>query len=360
MPAAGELPGRLASCGIQPPIVKGLGAGVLPVTGDVGDWSMGDRLVQAAVESFGGLDIVVNNAGVLRDKMLFNLTESDWDDVIRIHLKGHAAVSRFAAVHWRATSKATGAPVDGRVVNTSSEAFLFGSAGQPNYSAAKAGITALSLATAQGLGRYGVRANAICPRARTAMTADAFGEGATGRPRHHGSRARRHPALPAGAVPTRRVRQRARHRQRLSRRPARPLPLGRHRRAGTALRADAAGPDDQCRRQRRDEDAGARRGCEAPDRTGEAVGTDSPHAAAPALVPVREVGAAVRAAIRSAGPWSTAPFARTPPPPPRSSTAGPDAPGTPAGRPSAFLHRRAASYVPSWSFEPMASNGPRC
>ncbi|MGW5861179.1 3-oxoacyl-ACP reductase [Streptomyces sp. NPDC055239] len=157
--------------------IKALGRGAVAVTGDVGDWSMGDRLVEAAKDTFGGLDILVNNAGVLRDKMLFNLTESDWDDVIRVHLKGHAAVSRAAAVHWRAASKAAGGPVYGRVINTSSEAFLFGAAGQPNYSAAKAGITALTLATAQGLARYGVRANAICPRARTAMTAEAFGAG---------------------------------------------------------------------------------------------------------------------------------------------------------------------------------------
>src|SRR5690606_13422521 len=109
-------------------------------------------------------------------KMIFNLTESDWDDVIRVHLKGHAATSRAAAVHWRNASKQANAPVYGRVVNTSSEAFLFGSAGQPNYSAAKAGITALTLSTAQGLHRYGVRANVICPRARTAMTAEAFGD----------------------------------------------------------------------------------------------------------------------------------------------------------------------------------------
>ncbi|WP_371774378.1 3-oxoacyl-ACP reductase [Streptomyces sp. NBC_01438] len=157
--------------------IKALGSEAVAVTGDVGDWSMGDLLVRAAVESFGSLDIVVNNAGVLRDKMLFNLTESDWDDVIRVHLKGHAGLSRAAAVHWRTASKASGAPVYGRVVNTSSEAFLFGAPGQPNYSAAKAGITALTLATAQGLARYGVRANAICPRARTAMTAEAFAAG---------------------------------------------------------------------------------------------------------------------------------------------------------------------------------------
>ncbi|GII29185.1 3-oxoacyl-ACP reductase [Planotetraspora mira] len=157
--------------------IKALGGQSVAVSGDVGDWSMGDRLVQAAVDTFGGLDIVVNNAGVLRDKMLFNLSESDWDDVIRVHLKGHAAVSRAAAAHWRAASKAAGGPIYGRVVNTASEAFLFGSAGQPNYSAAKAGITALTLSTAQGLARYGVRANAICPRARTAMTAGVFGDG---------------------------------------------------------------------------------------------------------------------------------------------------------------------------------------
>jgi len=157
--------------------IKAQGGQALAVTGDVSDWSLGERLVSAAVDTFGSLDIVVNNAGVLRDKMLFNLTESDWDDVIRVHLKGHAAVSRAAAVHWRNASKAAGGPVYGRVINTASEAFLFGSAGQPNYSAAKAGIVALTLSTHQGLSRYGVKANAICPRARTAMTADSFAEG---------------------------------------------------------------------------------------------------------------------------------------------------------------------------------------
>ena len=161
--------------------IKELGVGAVAVTGDVSDWSMGDRLVTAAVESFGSLDIVVNNAGVLRDTMLFNLTESQWDDVIRVHLKGHAAVSRAAAAHWRAASKAAGGPVYGRIVNTSSEAFLFGSAGQPNYSAAKAGITALTLSSAQGLSRYGVTANAICPRARTEMTSHVFDADPSGR-----------------------------------------------------------------------------------------------------------------------------------------------------------------------------------
>lgn len=154
------------------------GGQAVGVTGDVSDWSLGGRLVEESLKNFGTFDILVNNAGILRDKMVFNLTESDWDDVIRVHLKGHAATSHAAAVHWRNASKAAGAPVYGRVINTSSEAFLFGSAGQPNYSAAKAGITALTLSTSQGLARYGVTANAICPRARTAMTAEAFGEAA--------------------------------------------------------------------------------------------------------------------------------------------------------------------------------------
>lgn len=156
--------------------ITAAGGQAVAVTGDVSDWSLGARLVEEAVTRFGSFDILVNNAGIIRDKMIFNLSESDWDDVIRVHLKGHAATSRAAAVHWRKESKAAEGPVYGRVINTSSEAFLFGSAGQPNYSAAKAGITALTLSTAQGLAGYGVRANAICPRARTAMTAQAFGE----------------------------------------------------------------------------------------------------------------------------------------------------------------------------------------
>lgn len=168
-PAADEVAGEIRAAGGE----------AIGVQGDVGDWSLGDRLVEAAVDTFGSLDIVLNNAGVLRDSMIFNLTEQAWDDVIRVHLKGHASVSRAAAVHWRAASKAAGGPVYGRLINTSSEAFLFGSAGQPNYSAAKAGITALTLSAAQGLSRYGVTANAICPRARTAMTAHVFSEDPT-------------------------------------------------------------------------------------------------------------------------------------------------------------------------------------
>ena len=120
-------------------------------------------------------DILVNNAGILRDKMSFNMDESDWDDVIRVHLKGHFAPTHHAAVYWRNLAK-QGEAVTGRIINTSSEAGLFGNAGQANYSAAKAGIAALTWILARELGRYGVTANAIAPRARTRMTEALFGE----------------------------------------------------------------------------------------------------------------------------------------------------------------------------------------
>jgi 3-oxoacyl-[acyl-carrier protein] reductase len=147
--------------------------------GDVSSWSTAEELVQSAVDAYGQLDILVNNAGVLRDRLVFNISEQEWDTVIGVHLKGHAATTRFATAHWRQRSKA-GEAVDARVINTSSEAFLFGSPGQPNYAAAKAGITALTLSTAHACGRFGVRANALCPRARTAMTEDVFGEAPEG------------------------------------------------------------------------------------------------------------------------------------------------------------------------------------
>lgn len=141
------------------------------VGGDVREWALGEQLVATAVEQFGSLDVVVNNAGITRDGMLFNLSEQDWDDVVDIHLRGHAAISRAAAIHWRAASKAADGPVFGRVINTASEAFLVGGPGQANYAAAKAGIVALTMSLSRGLSRYGVTANAICPRAETAMTA---------------------------------------------------------------------------------------------------------------------------------------------------------------------------------------------
>jgi len=143
--------------------------------GDIGEWATGQALVAAALDAYGRLDILVNNAGVLRDRMIFTMSEQEWDLVIRVHLRGHFVTTRFATAHWREQSKAAGGPVYGRIVNTSSEAFLLGPAGQPNYAAAKAGIAALTVTTARSCARYGVRANAICPRARTAMTADLMG-----------------------------------------------------------------------------------------------------------------------------------------------------------------------------------------
>ena len=143
--------------------------------GDVADWEQAQGLIDMAVETFGGLHILINNAGFLRDRMIFNMAEEEWDGVIRVHLKGHFSTTRWATAYWRGLSKEEGGPVYGRIINTASEAFLFGSAGQPNYAAAKAGIAALTMATAQACQRYGVTANAICPRARTRMTEDTGG-----------------------------------------------------------------------------------------------------------------------------------------------------------------------------------------
>lgn len=155
--------------------VEGVGGKALAVSGDVGERATADALLTAATDHFGRLDAVVNNAGLVRDKMLFNITDEDWDTVVRVHLRGHFLLCRGALQHWRAVSKADGRPAYGRIVNTASEAFLAGPAGQANYGAAKAGITALTVSTARAGARYGVRANAICPRARTAMTAGTFG-----------------------------------------------------------------------------------------------------------------------------------------------------------------------------------------
>ncbi|MEU5700268.1 3-oxoacyl-ACP reductase [Streptomyces aurantiacus] len=154
--------------------IRAAGGRAAAHTGDVADHEQAGALVELAVAEFGQLDILVNNAGILRDRMVFSMSEDDWDSVIRVHLKGHFNTTHFASAHWRARSKAAGAPVYGRIVNTSSEAFLAGSAGQPNYAAAKGGIVGLTTSTALALAKYGVTANVICPRARTRMTADVF------------------------------------------------------------------------------------------------------------------------------------------------------------------------------------------
>jgi NAD(P)-dependent dehydrogenase (short-subunit alcohol dehydrogenase family) len=157
--------------------ITATGSKAVAVAGDISQRSTADELVETA-DGLGGLGIVVNNAGITRDRMLFNMTDEDWDTVIAVHLRGHFLLTRNAATYWRAKAKEAGAggQIYGRIINTSSEAGLAGPVGQANYGAAKAGITALTLSAARALERYGVRANAIAPRARTAMTAEVFGK----------------------------------------------------------------------------------------------------------------------------------------------------------------------------------------
>ena len=142
---------------------------------NVADWDQAAGLIQTAVDTFGGLDVLVNNAGIVRDRMMANTTEEEFDAVIAVHLKGHFATIRHAASYWRGLSK-EGKTVDARIINTSSAAGLQGSVGQGNYSAAKAGIVAMTLVAAAELGRYGVTVNAIAPSARTRMTETVFAE----------------------------------------------------------------------------------------------------------------------------------------------------------------------------------------
>ena len=147
---------------------------------DITSWEGGQRLIEQAIGELGGLDILVNNAGILRDRMSFNMDEADWDAVINVHLKGHFVPSRFAGAYWRQKSKESGEPVNATIINTSSEAGLYGNAGQLNYAAAKAGIAAMTIVLARELERFGVRANAIAPRARTRMTEFLMGNVDTG------------------------------------------------------------------------------------------------------------------------------------------------------------------------------------
>ena len=142
---------------------------------DVADWDQAAGLIDTAVDAFGHLDALVNNAGIVRDRMIANTSEAEFDAVIAVHLKGHFATIRHAGAYWRAQAKA-GETVDARIVNTSSGAGLQGSVGQGNYSAAKAGIAALTLVAAAEMGRYGVTVNAIAPSARTRMTETVFAE----------------------------------------------------------------------------------------------------------------------------------------------------------------------------------------
>jgi NAD(P)-dependent dehydrogenase (short-subunit alcohol dehydrogenase family) len=142
---------------------------------NVASFGEAERMVRGAVERFGRLDILVNNAGILRDRMLVNMTEDEWDAVIAVHLKGHFAPTRHAAAYWRERSKA-GEEVHGRVINTSSPSGVFGNVGQANYGAAKGAIASFTLIAAQELARYGVTVNCLAPSARTRMTEETFGE----------------------------------------------------------------------------------------------------------------------------------------------------------------------------------------
>lgn len=142
---------------------------------DVADWDQARGLVAQAIDTYGRLDVVVNNAGFVRDRMFVSCSEEEWDAIIRVHLKGHFCVSRHAAEYWRGEAKA-GNAIDARIINTSSGAGVLGSVGQSNYSAAKGGIATLTLVQAAELGRYGITANAICPIARTRMTEGAFAD----------------------------------------------------------------------------------------------------------------------------------------------------------------------------------------
>jgi NAD(P)-dependent dehydrogenase (short-subunit alcohol dehydrogenase family) len=142
---------------------------------DVSDFAAAEHMIQRAIERYGALDILVNNAGILRDRMLVNMTEDEWDAVIAVHLKGHFGPTRHAAAYWRERSKA-GEEVRGRVINTSSPSGVFGNVGQANYGAAKAAIAGFTLIAAQELQRYGVTVNCIAPNARTRMTEETFGD----------------------------------------------------------------------------------------------------------------------------------------------------------------------------------------
>jgi NAD(P)-dependent dehydrogenase (short-subunit alcohol dehydrogenase family) len=155
--------------------INGAGGEAAANYDNVADWAGAERLVGQAIDDFGSLDVLVNNAGILRDRMLFNMSEQEWDAVITVHLKGHAAPTRHACAYWREKAKAEGS-ANGRIICTSSTSGLLGNAGQSNYGAAKAGIAAFALIISMEMARYGVTCNAIAPAARTRMTEATFGE----------------------------------------------------------------------------------------------------------------------------------------------------------------------------------------
>ena len=149
--------------------IKAMGGEAVANHDDITDWEGGQRLINTAIETFGDLHVLVNNAGILRDRVLVNLSEEDWDSVIKVHLKGHFVPTRHAATYWREQAK-QGKQVKACIIKTSSTSGLIGNVGQSNYGAAKSGIASFTVIIAEELGRYGVRANAIAPAARTRMT----------------------------------------------------------------------------------------------------------------------------------------------------------------------------------------------
>ncbi len=149
--------------------IKDMGGEAVANVDNVADWEGAQRLIQTAVDTFGTLHVLVNNAGILRDRVIVNMTEQEWDSVIHVHLKGHFCPTRFAAAYWREQSKA-GTPVKASIIHTSSTSGLLGNPGQANYGAAKSGIATFSQICAMELSRYGVRSNAIAPAARTRLT----------------------------------------------------------------------------------------------------------------------------------------------------------------------------------------------
>jgi NAD(P)-dependent dehydrogenase (short-subunit alcohol dehydrogenase family) len=171
-----DLGGSVSGDGTDPGAAELVVAEILAMGGDaiangddVSDWDGAKRLIDTALEAYGGLDVLVNNAGILRDRLIVNMTEAEWDAVVRVHMKGHFAPTHHAAAYWRDEAKAGREP-NASVINTSSTSGLIGNIGQGNYGAAKAGIAAFTVIAAQELIRYGVRVNAIAPGARTRMT----------------------------------------------------------------------------------------------------------------------------------------------------------------------------------------------
>lgn len=155
--------------------ITAIGGQAVASSHDVADWDQAGEMIQLAIDTFGGLDVLVNNAGIVRDRMFVNSEQSEWEAVLRVHVLGHAAPARHAATYWRAQSKA-GEAVDARIINTSSGAGLMGSIAQAAYSTAKGGIATLTLVQAAELGRIGVTANALAPAARTRMTEEVFAD----------------------------------------------------------------------------------------------------------------------------------------------------------------------------------------